>query len=192
MENASDALIMAGQVLIFIIALTVCISSFTTLRVGIDNTINQTETIKFAKDSEGYINFIQSRNDGATRIVGAETVVSSMYRAIKEDFTMYLKLNDTTFSSVKLKIGEIITERNEEGIEIGSYKILYDEDNKSIKLTIANDANYRANVLLKNGLYEKIKDKKFEEHLGEYQETTNDAVSSENKKTNRIITYTEI
>ena len=89
MENVSDALIMAGQVLIFIIALTVCISSFSTLRAGIDSTISQTETIKFAKDSEGYINFIQSRDSGATRIVGAETVVSSMYRAIKEDFTMY-------------------------------------------------------------------------------------------------------
>ena len=96
MENASDALIMAGQVLILIIALTVCISSFTTLRVGIDSTINQTETIKLAKDSDLYINFIQSRNDGSTRIVGAETVVSSMYRAIKEDFTMYIRLNDSS------------------------------------------------------------------------------------------------
>ena len=187
MENASDALIMAGQVLIFIIALTVCISSFTTLRVGIDNTINQTETIKFAKDSEGYINFIQSRDSGATRIVGAETVVSSMYRAIKEDFTMYLKLTDTTFSNVKTKIGEIITETNG-----SSYKILYDNTNKWIKITIATDANYRANALLKNGLYDIIKGKNFEEFLGEYQEEDlGDAVSSENKKTNRIITYIE-
>ena len=191
MENASDALIMAGQVLIFIIALTVCISSFTTLRAGIDSTISQTETIKFAKDSEGYINFIQSRDSGATRIVGAETVVSSMYRAIKEDFTMYLKLTDTTFSNVKTKIGEIITETNEKGIEIEAYKIIYDDTNKWIKITIANDANYRANALLKKGLYDKIKGKNFEEYIGEYQENFGDAVSSENKKTNRIITYIE-
>ena len=32
MENATDALIMAGSVLIFLIALSVCVSSFTTLR----------------------------------------------------------------------------------------------------------------------------------------------------------------
>ena len=181
MENVSDALIMAGQVLIFIIALTVCISSFTTLRMGIDSTINQTETIKFAKDSDGYINFIQSRDNGSIRIVGAETVVSSMYRAIKEDFIMYLELSDSTFESVYNKIG----------VEIGSYKILYDKTNKRIKVTIANDANYRANALLKNGLYEIIKGKKFEERLGEYQENTNEGVSSENKKTYRIITYKE-
>ncbi len=191
MENVSDALIMAGQVLIFIIALTVCISSFTTLRMGIDSTINQTETIKFAKDSDGYINFIQSRDNGSTRIVGAETVVSSMYRAIKEDFIMYLELSNSTFESVKIKIGEIIKEKNKDGVEIGSYKILYDTTNKWIKITIANDANYRANALLKNGLYEIIKDKKFDERLGEYQENTNEGVSSENKKTYRIITYKE-
>lgn len=192
MENASDALIMAGEVLIFIIALTICISSFTTLRVGIDNTIDQTETIKFAKDSDLYVNFIQSKEDGATRIVGAETVVSSMYRAIKEDFTMYLKLKDRTFDNVKNKLKDSITEKDDEGNVIESYKILYDENNKSIKITIASDANYRSNALLKNGLYDIIKGKEFEEYIGEYQEKTNEAVSSENKQTKRIITYSEL
>ena len=43
MENASDALIMAGQVLVFIIALTVCISSFNTLRNNITDLINALE-----------------------------------------------------------------------------------------------------------------------------------------------------
>ena len=192
MENASDALIMAGQVLIFIIALTVCISSFTTLRVGIDSTIEQTETIKFAKDSDLYINFIKSRNDGSTRIVGAETVVSSMYRAIKEDFTMYLDLKDGTFNEVHSTLSDKIDVRNEDGDIIGSYKIVYDTNNKWIKITIANDANYRSNALLKNGLYDIIKGKSFNEYLGEYQEETNEGVSSENKQTKRIITYEEI
>lgn len=181
MENVSDALIMAGQVLIFIIALTVCISSFSTLRAGIDSTISQTETIKFAKDSEGYINFIQSRDSGATRIVGAETVVSSMYRAIKEDFTMYLKLKDSTFSLVQTRLGD----------KIDNYEIKYNNEEKCLKITIANDANYISNALLKNGLYEIIKDKSFEEHIGEYQEAVSNGVSSENKKVNRIITYIE-
>ena len=190
MENASDALIMAGQVLIFLIALTVCISSFTTLREGIDSTIDQTEVIKFAKNSEGYINFIQSRDDGATRIVGAETVVSSVYRAIKEDFIMYLKLSKT-FDSVKRNIGDTVIEKDEDGIEIIRYKILYDNTNKLVKITIANDANYRANSLLKNGLYDIIKGKSFAEHLGEYQEELSSGVSTENKKTFRIITYIE-
>ena len=190
MENASDALIMAGQVLIFIIALTVCISSFSSIRIGIDNVIDQTETIKLAKDSDLYINFIQSRDSGSTRIVGAETVVSSMYRAIKEDFAMYLELSNATFDSVEFKLGEIM-ELEDENENRTSYKIIYDQTNKRIKITIESDANYRVDSLLKNGLYEIIKGKKFEERLGEYQGNRSEGVSSENKKTNRIITYTE-
>ena len=62
MDNISEALYMAGSVLIFIIALTVAISSFTTVRTGIDNMLGQTETVKMAKDGENYINFINSRN----------------------------------------------------------------------------------------------------------------------------------
>ena len=182
MENASEALIMAGQVLIFIIALSLCKSSFSTLRAGIDSTISQTETVQFAKDTEGYINFIESRNNDATRIVGAETVISSMYRAIKEDFTMYLKLKEDTFSGVKTVLGK----------NIDNHEIKYNDDEKSIKITISNDANYRPHTLLKNGLYEKIKNKEFKEFLGEYQEKTNDGVSSENKQTKRIITYEEM
>lgn len=191
MENASEALIMAGEVLIFIIALTICISSFSTLRVGIDNTIDQTETIKFAKDSDLYINFIQSRDEEATRIVGAETVVSSMYRAIKEDFSMYLKLKPNTFSNVTSTLEEVIEEKNENGDVIGTYNILYNDDEEWIKITLYRDGNYRSNALLKKGLYDIIKDKKFKEYLGEYQNATTDAVSTENKKTNRIITYDE-
>ena len=189
MENASDALIMAGQVLIFIIALTVCISSFTTLRAGIDSTIGQTETIKFAKDSEGYINFIQSRDSGATRIVGAETVVSSLYRSIKEDYTLYLILSEpygnliSKFDSYNAK-----KDRN-------FYDILYEKDITNgkliIKFTIGQDANSIPDTILKIGLYDDIKGKNFEEYIGEYQENFGDAVSSENKKTNRIITYIE-
>ena len=50
MENASDALIMAGQMLIFIVALTVCISSFTTVRAEINRIVGENEEIRMAKD----------------------------------------------------------------------------------------------------------------------------------------------
>ena len=95
---------------------------------------------------------------------------------------MYLKLKDDTFTGVKA-----VLESN-----IDNYEVKFNYDEKSIKITISNDANYRSHSLLKNGLYEKIKDKKFKEFLGEYQEKTNDGVSSENKQTKRIITYEEI
>ena len=192
MENASDALIMAGQVLIFIIALTVCISSFSTLRAGIDSTIGQTETIKLAKDTDGYINFIQSRDEGATRIVGAETVVSSLYRSIKEDYTLYLILSEP-YGNLTDKFDNY--NKNKTADNRLFYDILYEKDitNRKliIKFKIGQDSNSIPDTILKIGLYEDIKGKKFKEYLGEYQENLNDAVSSENKKTFRIITYEE-
>lgn len=187
MENASDALIMAGQVLIFIIALTVCISSFTTIRVGIDNVIDQSETIKLAKESDLYVNYIQSRDENSTRIVGAETVVSSLYRSIKENYTLYLILSEQ-YNTIKSKFEDY--NRIDEDSETHN-KIVFQEANNQliIKFTIGAGSNSIPNTLLKIGLYDEIKDRLFHEYLGEYQNNTE--VSSENKLTNRIITYVE-
>jgi hypothetical protein len=75
------------------------------------------------------------------------------------------------------------------------YDILYEKDitNRKliIKFKIGQDSNSIPDTILKIGLYEDIKGKKVKEYLGEYQENLNDAVSSENKKTFRIITYEE-
>lgn len=196
MENASDALIMAGQVLIFIIALTVCISSFTTIRVSIDNVIDQTEIINLAQDtsSDNYINFIKSRNNGSVRTVGAETVVSSMYRAIKENYVLYIKLDQSKALPVGLVDDPGLNSDNDNPL-----KIIYanndlningnsiSRNDKIIKVTIASDATQRSNSSLANGLYDIIKEEKFSEYLGEWQNDS--AANSEDKVVNRIITY---
>lgn len=186
MENVTEALIMAGQVLIFIVALTICMTSFSNLRVGVDNVINHTEVIEYAKDrnSDSYINLIKSRDEGATRIVSAETVVASMYRAIKENFSLYIKLKDTTYSSVKLELGNII-----DVDENHRYEIKYNDDEKCLKITIANDGNFIPDTLLRNGLYKIIRESNFYEYIGEYQDNTD--ASTENKLTKRIITYVQ-
>ena len=191
MENASEALLMAGQVLIFILALTLCISSFTTVRVGIDRIMDETEIIKLSKSSDLYINYIQSRDKGATRIVGAETVVSSMYRAIKEDFTMYIEFKDNDIlDSVQNTLAALTTDSA--GNPISGINLVRDDNYKSrLKVTIASDANFRSNSILANGLYEKIKNLKFEEYIGEYQDNPSAGVNSENKPVRRIITYVQ-
>ena len=80
MENASDALIMAGQILIFIVALTVCLSSFTNVRAEVNRIVGENEEIRFAKDGETYVNFIESKKGSANRVVEADTIVTSLYR----------------------------------------------------------------------------------------------------------------
>ena len=58
MENASDALIMSANVLIFLIALTVCISSFSMFREDIDNLLDETEVVQMAKNGDEYLNYM--------------------------------------------------------------------------------------------------------------------------------------
>jgi len=200
MDNASDALIMAGSVLIFIIALTVCISSFTTLRVGIDDVIAQTETVEMAKNGEEYINYIDSKKAGAVRVVGAETVVSSMYRALKENYVIYIVADENEYTNWTSGISEEYKiEKKEIDYDLkvkikDEIKTIKQKDKKDnvIKVTIGNEfSNTDINTKLSNGFYEKIKEKKFYEYLGEYQNSSNAATSSENKQTKRIITYIE-
>lgn len=186
MENASDALIMAGQVLIFIIALTVCISSFTTVRAEVNRIIGETETIRFARGENGYINYIESRNGGSSRVVGSETLTSSLYRAIKENYVIYIKLNDyTNINDTIVKIT-----RAQKNVTING-NLVINQNDQIIKVTIGADTNQDINKILNEGkLYETIKNLRFNEYLGEYQ--NNSAVTSENKQVYRIITYTQI
>ena len=197
MENASDALIMAGAVLIFIIALTISMSSFTTMRTKIDE-ITQTETkIDLVKDDEGYINY-QTATGNAARVVGVETVISSLYRVAKENYIVYLKCND--FNGSEIKDEDLISLSDSQKY---SY---YDESthqNKEAKINTSdrilkidiNGRNSDVNTLLKEeskggkNLYNALKGKHFYEYLGVYQENT--GADESNRTTYRVITYVE-
>lgn len=187
MENAADALLMGGSVLLFIIALTITMSSFTTLRGGIDELLGQTETIELAKDSEGYINYMESKAQGSVRIVGVEALVTSITRGMKENYVAYIKLkdpadipNDVNITEASVDVAVNIDGTNQTIISAGD---------KLIKVTIGYDTNQDINSKLRDGLYDKIKDKTFYEYLGEYQEDT-DAPDAE-KVRHRIITYVD-
>lgn len=205
MENASDALIMAGEMLIFIVALTVCISSFTKVRVEIDKIVGQKETVQMAKNEENqeYVNYIKSKKNNSIRVVGAETLFPSMYRAIKENYVIYIKLKDYQDDYIK-NSGIVLTTatkdvsaiiRNSDGTTSSSKVI--NNDDSIIKITIGSKTakiNQNVNAILKdNGkkFFNYIKEKEFYEYLGEYQDWAETGVSSEDRAIHRIITYVE-
>lgn len=96
MENAVDALIMAGSVLLLIIALSVSISSFTKLRVQVDEIVKTEQTVDLAKDEDGnYINYITNSADDV-RTVKAETIISSIRRVPKENFVVCISFKNGT------------------------------------------------------------------------------------------------
>lgn len=206
MENASDALIMAGEMLIFIVALTVCISSFTKVRVEIDKIVDQKETVQMAKNEENqeYVNYIKSKKNNSIRVVGAETLLPSMYRAIKENYVIYIKLNAYDDDFIK-NSGIVLTKatkdvsaikRNSDGTTSSSTVIHNGDD--IIKITIGSKTakiNQYVNAILKDNdkkFFNYIKEKEFYEYLGEYQDWAETGVSSEDRAIHRIITYVEI
>ena len=193
MENASDALIMAADMLIFIVALTLCISSFSNVRQGVDNIINRPETIKMAKDSEGYINYIKSDKSKATRVVGVETVVPTLYRAIKENYVVYIKFKGNLpncISANSMNAQKTIKIKKDNGDEVS----LINSGDKIYMFKAGEDplCNSNINKLLygtngRNGLYSVLYNYKFNEYLGEFKYDTNANV--EDRITYRIITY---
>lgn len=194
MENVTDALIMAGQVLIFIVALSVCMSSFSTLRESISDITGQRETVKMVQGSKGYLNFIDSKKSNSIRTVGAETVVSSMYRSIKENYEIYIKLiNPNEVEGIE---GLVFWEAKQE-TNLGNFRgndLKINLEDKLIKITIgrkSDGVNQDVNNILSEGFYKKIQNKRFCEYLGEYKNAGED-VALENKATKRIITYIEI
>ena len=80
MENVAEALKMAGEMLLFILALGIGISSFSQARETSDALLRYTD--------REYVT--QYQGMGTTqRVVGEETVIPTIYRAYKERFKIY-------------------------------------------------------------------------------------------------------
>lgn len=83
MENAADALKIAASVLIFVLALSISINAFGQARVA-------SQTVLEYSDREYDYTYVEN-NGGTERIVGAETVVPSIYKAYRENYKIVFK-----------------------------------------------------------------------------------------------------
>ena len=79
MENAADALKMAAAVLIFVIAISITINSFTESRVAATTILNN-------KDREYDYSYVEANDNKTERIVGLESIVPTIYKAYKENY----------------------------------------------------------------------------------------------------------
>lgn len=231
MENTVDSLKIAFGVLIFTVALSISISTFSNARRAIDGIT----TIKDKTQEYVYLEPSTTSN----RDVGIETIIPALYKAYSENYRVefwvkdsagtekklilysrrnveareknweevnYIDLIDENFGSESLAIDHLnalltnghtkfyINASKAYGVkDISAYKrynstntiLLYDEEigSKSGDIAIGSE-----------GLYEFLKDKKFEERLGEYyQEDKSEGKVSDtleiNKTKKRIITY---
>ncbi len=197
MENATEALQMAFGVLVFVIALSISINAFGEAR-------RTSQVLLDYTDREYDYTYVED-NQTTKRIVRAETIIPSIYKAYKENYKIVFKnigddgLYKKVINGVQKDIFFIDLEKEVLGSDAQKEQfielLLYGySDVTDPKLKIFKDAGI---TLEGQGIYQRIlKEEAFEESLGVYyqeeiQSAETDNKSNANKNKKRVITYTK-
>lgn len=198
MENASEALKMSAFFLIFLMALSISINAFGLAR-------RTAETILNYRDREYDYTYVkEGKNE---RIVSAETIIPSIYKAYKENYKIVFKSaaingHNGLYQKKDVKTGnfekvysidlekEVLGSdaQKEDFIKILLYGVKTQQD-KDIKSKMQTNLGI---ILYDEGIYDIIKGKTFVEKLGiYYQEELHQGLepTDANKTQKRVITY---
>lgn len=191
MENASQALIIAFSVLVFVGALSMTIVMFGNANEALSSIISY-------KDKTTEYTYVEPKEK---RIVGIETIIPTMYRAYKENYRVVFKNKDGTDYVLYT-----ISTTDGEG-KTTTTGVNYIDLNEEIYGTPDESTNHLKSIL-EGGLYEKLENLEFTEEIGEYymeDKTEKEAkekaeaegkeyepteTAEVNKTKKRIITYT--
>ena len=205
MENAAQALKMAGAVLLFVLALSVAIVSFGQVRETADTILNYRDRETFYIDGNYYY-----KATGTERTVGLEAVIPTIYRSYIENYKIVFEGLDGPIYTLNLSGGKTIDkytidlETTKTGeIEVNNVSLANDEQKSEFLCGILyydftkfngnkNAFEKKYNVTLPSsgsGLIERLKGKKITEYLGVYYQNDNEDVPDVNKTEKRIITY---
>lgn len=204
MENASEAIKIAGSILLFVIAVSVIIFSFTNVRVTADTILDYRDRETVYIDGKYYY-----EASGTERQVGLETVIPSIIRAYTENYKIVFVGLSSPIYKIKQNDGNIIEKYSldlESNINTPYENVrLANNDQKSEFLCGILYHNYKTNeedfnkkfgiTVSDNSLYEqlneqlKIKNKTIKEFLGVYYQDDSEDMPDVNKTEKRIITY---
>ena len=193
MENASEAIIIAGSIFLLIIALTLSISSFSRVKTQIDDIALSHDKVEYAVDSDNkLINFIES-NKKYTRTVQFETIVTTLRRIRKESFDVYIIPKDGVDitdlpDAIKTKLGE---NRTFGDIQVNQEKIVIRFTLSGVANKYVEDKNSDNFDKALKTLYNICKDSEFKEYYGVYKQKTEDGVSDVEKSDMKNITYVQ-
>ncbi len=207
MENAADALLIAGMMMIFILALSLSMTSFSKARSTADKIIEyndreyEYEYVELNKGKNGEIS--------TKRIVGVESIIPAIYKAYKENYKIVFKKGNGDDQFIKLY------RRNEKyvsRIDLENDVIGSDDEKERFLKCLLNPSDSDPNVqedIKKfkktgfyfddpecldgtDGLYKYLSSHTFEESLGIYyqEELTEAETPDANKTQKRVITYT--
>ena len=199
MENVTEALKIAFGVIMFVLALTLSISSFSQAREAIDNII-------MIKDREQEYTYVKTSSDIKNRIVSAETIVPTIYKAYKENFRVEFYEEDATGNLEPLILYRAVDVNYNDPVDVYYFDLEKEilgnaiDANKHFDIllqgqsAVSTATNFRDILKYPNGLYNFFKDNNFKEYLGEYyqEDALPDADSDTleiNKTKKRVITY---
>ena len=129
MENAVDALKMAGSVLLFVLALSIAVPAFTNARIAIDAILDKSDRESLTIENDDRFYYVSSGNasNSSTQLnrrVGLETIIPAMYRAYKENYRIVFVFKDSSYYLYKKDGEEMRT------IDLYNQSIASDEQSK--------------------------------------------------------------
>lgn len=212
MENAADALKMAGWVLIFVVALSICINAFSQARNAMDTILEYSDRTTLTRYTEG--NKDDSGNLKTKRTVKYETILPSIYRAYKENYRIVFKDIGNLYESYKdadgwVGINYIDLEKEAvsdleipggNGLTLREYfirRIIFGDNAKfnDTKDDWCEQQLSKIKFVNTNGIYDSIlNSESFTEDLGVYyqeEENKDSSTPDANKTEKRVITYTK-
>ena len=202
MENAADALKMAAAVLIFIVSLSISINSFSEVRKTSQTLLNYQDR----EYDQTYVNELKdaSGNSITERIVGAESIIPTIYKAYRENYKIVFTesaLSDGLYKKNGEKVYRLDLE-NTEGTDVifpddaakeRFIKVLLNGNPGGIEdISVFENQGITFNA---DTLYNEIKTKYFKESLGQYYQEdlyTGAETADVNKTPKRVITYSDI
>ena len=195
MENAVDALKMAGAVLIFVLAISIIILFFGQVRETADTILDYKDRETLYIEGNYYY-----KQTGTERQVGLETVIPSIFRAYLENYKIVFDGLDKPIYRIKNKNGELLEKytldlETNKNLEYNNV-VLADNEQKIefIKKILYGSSTYdfkKMGISFENceSLYDQLKGKKVIEYLGVYYQNDSENVPDVNKTKKRIITY---
>lgn len=105
MENAVDALKMAGSVLLFVLALSMCVLNFSQAREAVDSVLQYSDREYSTIEGDSRFYYLADSTDKTSRYVGKETIIPAIYRSYRENYKIIFKFKDDNYYLYKDKDG---------------------------------------------------------------------------------------
>lgn len=201
MENAAEAIKMAGAVLLFVLALSIILFSFGQVRENADTILNYRDRETMYIDTDYYY-----EQTGTERNVNLETIVPSVFRAYLENYKIVFDGLESPIYKIKNKDGNMIDKytldlETNQNLEYKNAVLANKEQKimflKGIFYGVYNTADFQklgVSLAYCEPLYaqltQKVKDGyKIKEYLGVYYQNDSENVPDVNKTQKRVITY---